>query len=110
MIMYHGDEKGLVLPPNAAQIQVVVIPIPFKGKEEIVNDAANKLHKQLKKTDIRAHLDARDNYNPGWKYNHWELKGVPIRLELGPKDLEKQEVRAVLRHNGHKMQLKWDEL
>ena len=46
--MYHGDEKGLVLPPNAAQIQVVVIPIPFKGKEEIVNEAANKLHKQLK--------------------------------------------------------------
>ena len=110
MIMYHGDDKGLVLPPNAAQIQVVIIPIPFKGKEGIVNEAANELYQRLKKTDVRVNLDARDNYNPGWKYNHWELKGVPIRLELGPKDLEKNEVRAVFRHNGHKMQLKWDEL
>lgn len=56
------------------------------------------------------HVDLRDNYNPGWKYNHWELKGVPIRIEIGPKDVENKEVKVVIRHSGEKMQLKWDNL
>ncbi len=59
---------------------------------------------------MRVHYDGRDNYNPGWKYNHWELKGVPIRLEVGPKDIEKNEVRCVIRHNGEKLQLSMDGL
>jgi prolyl-tRNA synthetase len=62
----------------------------------------------LKKSDIRVHYDNRDNYNPGWKYNHWELKGVPIRIELGPKDVEKNEARCVLRYNGEKLQISQD--
>jgi prolyl-tRNA synthetase len=64
----------------------------------------------LKQTDIRVHIDLRDNYNPGWKFNHWELKGVPIRLEIGPKDVENQEVKAVVRFNGDKSQIKWNAL
>lgn len=71
MTMYHGDDKGLVLPPRAANVQVVIIPIPFKGKEQDVVKAATNLYESLKKTDIRVHLDSRDNYNPGWKFNHW---------------------------------------
>lgn len=55
-------------------------------------------------------IDTRDNYNPGWKFNHWELKGVPIRLELGPKDIEKQEAKVVLRYNGEKLQISWNKL
>lgn len=87
MTMYHGDDKGLVLPPRVANTQVIIVPIPFKGKEEEVNKAATDLFNTLKKTEVRVQIDLRDNYNPGWKYNHWELKGVPIRLELGPKDI-----------------------
>ena len=59
---------------------------------------------------MRVHVDLRDNYNPGWKYNHWELKGVPIRIEIGPKDVENKEVKVVIRHSGEKLQLKWDNL
>jgi prolyl-tRNA synthetase len=110
MTMYHGDDKGLVLPPRVANVQVIIIPIPFKGKEQDVVKAATALHDALKKTDIRVQIDARDNYNPGWKFNHWELKGVPIRLELGPKDIENQEARVVLRYNGEKLQIKWAQL
>lgn len=107
MTMYHGDDKGLVLPPSVANVQVIIVPIPFKGKEEEVNKAASALFDSLKKTDLRVQIDLRDNYNPGWKFNHWELKGVPIRIELGPKDVENQEVRVVLRYNGEKLQIKW---
>lgn len=107
MTMYHGDDKGLVLPPRVANVQVIIIPIPFKGKEKEVTDAATVLYENLKKSELRVQIDLRDNYNPGWKYNHWELKGVPIRIELGPKDIENGEVRAVLRYNGEKLQLKW---
>jgi prolyl-tRNA synthetase len=62
----------------------------------------------LKKAGIRVTVDDRDNHNPGWKFNHWELKGVPIRMELGKKDFEKDEVRVCIRHNGKKMQVKVD--
>jgi prolyl-tRNA synthetase len=71
MVMYHGDDKGLVLPPRVANVQVVIVPIPFKGKEGEVNNAANEVFQSLKATEIRAHIDLRDNYNPGWKFNHW---------------------------------------
>jgi prolyl-tRNA synthetase len=110
MTMYHGDDKGLVLPPRVANVQVIIIPIPFKGKEQDVVKAATTLYESLKKTDIRVQIDTRDNYNPGWKFNHWELKGVPIRLELGPKDIDNKEARVVIRYNGEKLQVKWIEL
>lgn len=64
----------------------------------------------MKKAGIRVYVDDDDHYNPGWKYNHWELKGVPIRLEIGPKDVQNKEVRAVIRHDGNKLQLKQENL
>lgn len=108
--MVHGDDKGLVLPPKIAKVQVIIIPVIFKDTEEKLINKAKELEEQLTKAGIKAKVDDRANYSPGWKYNHWELKGVPLRLELGPKDLEKQEVRAVIRHNGTKFQLQWNTL
>lgn len=90
MVMYHGDDKGLVLPPRVASVQVVIVPIYKKGEEEVILAKSRQILDELKKAGIRVHLDDRDNYTPGWKYNHWELKGVPIRLELGSKDLKNE--------------------
>jgi len=93
MIMVHGDDKGLVLPPRISPIQAVVIPLHFKDGDTAAVDAkAKELVAQLKAAGVRAHLDDRPNYNPGHKYNHWELKGVPVRIEIGPKDLANNRV------------------
>lgn len=109
--MVHSDNKGLVLPPRVAQIQVVIVPITYKDDDTTtILSKAEELFNQLKSLGIRVFLDDRENYNPGFKYNHWELRGVPIRLELGKKDLEKQEVRLVRRDNGEKSQMKWSDL
>jgi prolyl-tRNA synthetase len=83
----HGDDKGLVLPPRVASVQVVIVPIPFKDKEEEIFKQAEEIYKIIKKGGIRVQLDDKTNNNPGWKFNYWELKGVPIRLEIGPKDI-----------------------
>ena len=101
---------GLVLPPRVASVQVVVIPCGITAKssvedEQRIMDAVTKLVQTLKAGNIRASADVRQNYTPGWKYNHWELKGVPLRVEVGPKDLEKAEVRVVRRDTGTKTQL-----
>ena len=111
MIMVHSDNKGLVLPPRVAQTQVVFVPITYKDDDNIaIVGKIEELTRILKEVGVRAHFDDRDNYNPGWKFNHWELKGTPIRLELGKKDFEKQEVRCVRRDTGEKTQLKWSDL
>ena len=108
MVMVHGDDKGLVLPPRIAPIQVVMVPISMKGVEmETLHGACATIAAQLKATKVRVHVDDRDNYNPGWKYNYWELKGVPLRLELGPKDIEKQQVRIVRRDTNAKEDVPW---
>jgi prolyl-tRNA synthetase len=104
MILIHSDNKGLVLPPRVAQIQVVLVPI-ISSKDEnpkAIYDALEEVYQKLKASGVRVHLDDRDNYNPGWKFNHWEVKGVPIRIELGKKDLENQEVKIVRRDNAEK--------
>jgi prolyl-tRNA synthetase len=111
MIMVHGDDQGLVLPPRIAKIQAVIIPVIFKDSDKDKLDAkAKELEEELTKAGVRAKVDDRTNYSPGWKYNHWELKGVPLRIELGPKDLEKGEVRCVKRFDGSKAQLKQENL
>lgn len=111
MIMVHGDDKGLVMPPRVAKVQVVIIPVIFKDteKDKLVAKA-KEIEETLVKAGVRVKIDDRTNYNPGWKYNHWELKGVPLRIELGPKDLEKEEVRAIRRNDGEKFQIKWSEI
>mmetsp|Transcript_12979 Transcript_12979/g.18815 ORF Transcript_12979/g.18815 Transcript_12979/m.18815 type:complete len:717 (+) Transcript_12979:63-2213(+) len=102
MVMVHGDNMGLVLPPRVAPIQVVIVPVVYKDSAEVTNSAAYELEAKLKAAGVRVSVDARTNYTAGWKYNHWEQKGVPIRLELGPKDLAKQQVRMVKRIDNSK--------
>ena len=86
IIAIHGDEKGLILPPIVAPIQVVIVPLIFKGKEEMVMNKAKEIYNLLK-DKFRVHLDDRD-IRPGRKFNDWELKWVPLRIEIGPKDIE----------------------
>uniref|UniRef100_K3WC49 proline--tRNA ligase n=1 Tax=Globisporangium ultimum (strain ATCC 200006 / CBS 805.95 / DAOM BR144) TaxID=431595 RepID=K3WC49_GLOUD len=112
MIMIHGDDKGLVLPPRVAPLQVIVVPIPFKDKDEVdmIYSKADEISKLLLKAGVRIEVDTRRVYTPGWKYNHWELKGVPLRFELGPKDIAKEQVRVVRRDNGAKADIPIAEL
>jgi len=110
MIMVHGDNKGLVLPPRIAQIQVVIMPVGITAKttEEEKNnllDSCKKLETDLIASGVRAKADMRDNVTPAWKFNHWELKGVPIRLELGPREVSAGKVFAVRRDNGEKLSI-----
>jgi len=111
MIMVHSDDKGLVIPPKVAYQQVVIIPIEKTGADNAaIKTKCEEVYSALKQAKIRVHLDDRDNYNPGWKFNNWEMKGVPIRLEIGAKDIEKNEVRCVKRNDASKQQLSVDGL
>jgi prolyl-tRNA synthetase len=92
VVMVHGDQKGLILPPRIAPIQVVIVPILKKGEEESVLAACKKIKDTLK--DIRVHIDVDDQKTPGAKFYHWEMKGVPLRLEIGPRDLANNQVIA----------------
>ncbi|HEY4740798.1 MAG: proline--tRNA ligase [Candidatus Acidiferrales bacterium] len=93
IIMVHGDDQGLILPPRIAPFQAVVVPI-YKTDEEkaSVMDAARKIRAELIAADIRVKLDERDGMSPGFKFNDWEMRGVPLRIELGPKDVAKGSV------------------
>ncbi|MFQ5654178.1 MAG: proline--tRNA ligase [Planctomycetota bacterium] len=111
LVMAHGDDRGLILPPRLAPIQVVLVPI-YKGDGERVEicEACARLGARLKEAGIRTHIDDRDQHRPGWKFAEWELKGVPIRVELGPRDLAAGEARVAFRHSGEKRQEKQDAL
>ncbi|NUP46683.1 MAG: proline--tRNA ligase [Catenulispora sp.] len=87
VIMTHGDDKGLVLPPKLAPYQVVIVPIARGEQADAVLDAVRDLAARLKAAGIRAHVDDRPQVSPGFKFNDWEMRGVPIRLEIGPRDL-----------------------
>ena len=92
IIMAHGDDKGLQLPPKLAPTQSVLIPIiPNEDSKSVVLETVNKLHEELRES-YRMKIDYRDNISPGFKFNEWELKGVPLRIEIGPKDIEKNSV------------------
>lgn len=99
IIMTHGDSRGLILPPPVAPVQVIIVPIAMK--KEGVLEAANALKEELQAADIRAKVDDTDN-SPGWKYNEWEMKGVPLRIELGPRDIENKKFVAVRRDETEK--------
>jgi prolyl-tRNA synthetase len=109
VISEHGDDKGLKIPPNIAPIQVIIIPVLYKNKEEIVIEESKKVHEMLKQANIASELDLRD-MKSGRKYYEWEEKGVPIRLEVGPKDVEKQAVMMVRRDTGTKQSIPKSEL
>lgn len=102
LLAVHGDDKGLCLMPRAAPIQVVIIPVWFKDSQEEISREVEKIGGELKQ--FRVHIDARD-VRPGSKYYDWEIRGVPLRLELGPKDLKENKVVAVRRDTGEKVSL-----
>ena len=106
IIMVHGDDNGLVLPPKVAPIQVVIVPIAMH--KEGVLDKANELKTKLEDT-FRVKLDDSDN-SPGWKFSQYEMKGVPLRLEIGPKDIEQNQCVLVRRDNREKIVVSLDDL
>lgn len=110
LIMTHSDDKGLVLPPELAPLQVVIVPIWRSAEEK--TGILQRLHKITEgwKDKFRFKLDDRDNYRPGWKFNEWEKQGVPIRLEMGPKDFENNELVIVRRDTGEKERIPQDRI
>ncbi len=103
LIMTHGDERGLKLPPKVAPVQVVVVPVA--AHKEGVLEGARRVADALKAAGMRVEFDDRDNVTPGWKFNEWELKGVPVRIEIGPRDLAENKVVAVRRDTFEKTSL-----
>lgn len=110
VIMVHGDDSGLILPPKIAPLQSIIIPISRGNWKETVLPEAQTLFKELKDNGFRVYLDDRDTYTPGWKFAEWEMKGVPVRIEIGPKDIENRQVVLVNRLNRDKLFVKRDDI
>src|SRR5687767_12075986 len=110
VIMTHGDDSGLILPPAIAPYQVVIVPIPRGNWKETVLPKAQEIRDQLAKAGIRVRLDDDDSQTPGWKFAEYEMRGVPLRLEIGPKDIEKNSVFAARRDTRQKQSLPMDGL
>ena len=106
IVMTHGDERGLKLPPRVAPIQVVILPIAMH--KEGVLERARALKAELEAAGLRVELDDRDTYSAGWKFNEWEMKGVPARVEVGPRDIENGVVTVCRRDTLEKVQLPID--
>ncbi|RKK25796.1 putative proline--tRNA ligase [Fusarium oxysporum f. sp. cepae] len=107
MVMIHGDNKGLVLPPRVAQTQIVMVPVGINRKtsaedKDRLLDQLYEMRKMLKKLGLRVEVDTREGYTPAWKFNDWEMKGVPLRMEFGPKDAKSHVVSYAVRHNNEK--------
>ncbi|XP_045124426.1 bifunctional glutamate/proline--tRNA ligase-like [Portunus trituberculatus] len=108
MVMVHGDNKGLVLPPRVASVQAIIMPVGITAKtteaeKTALYQACQDLEGDLQTGGVRARRDLRDNVTPAWKFNHWELKGVPLRLELGPREVAAGQVFVVRRDTGEKL-------
>jgi prolyl-tRNA synthetase len=110
LIMTHGDDSGLVLPPAVAPWQVVIVPIPRGNWKETVLPKCEEIRAQLTTAGIRVRLDADEEQTPGWKFSEYEMRGVPLRLEVGPKDIEKNAVLAARRDTRQKQSLPMDGL
>ena len=107
LVMIHGDDKGLVLPPKIAPVHVVIVPIPYKGADpEAIGAKAKEFKDKLTQKGLSVILDDRSEYTPGWKFHEWELKGVPIRVEIGPRDLKQEQVTIARRDTGEKTFIK----
>ena len=109
IIMTHGDDSGLVLPPAVAPYQVVIVPIGRDNWQETVLPKAQEIQQQLVGAGIRVTLDEHDE-RPGWKFSEWEMRGVPLRLEIGPKDIEKSQVLLARRDTREKLVVPMDGL
>jgi prolyl-tRNA synthetase len=103
VIMTHGDNSGLILPPKVAPYQVVIVPIQRGNWQETVLPTAKAVQADLRTAGVRVFLDAREEYTPGWKFSEWEMRGVPLRLEIGPKDIEKAQVMLARRDTREKL-------
>ena len=103
-ILSHGDDRGLVLPPRIAPTQVVLVPIFYKETDQKdISEETIRLSSQLEQIGIRTFIDDRAQYTPGWKYHEWEMKGVPLRVEIGPKDVQAKQVTVVRRDTREKI-------
>ncbi|MEM0084058.1 MAG: proline--tRNA ligase [Candidatus Methanomethylicia archaeon] len=111
MVMVHGDDKGLILPPRIAPTQVVIIPIPSKDMEiEKIIEKAKSIQGKLSASGISTILDDRLEYTPGWKYNHWELRGIPLRIEIGSMEIKKEQITIARRDTYERITVKEEEM
>ena len=110
LIMVHGDEQGLILPPLIAPIQIIIIPIYKSNNEKTVKEGANLLKSSLSGYGYRVFVDERNEYTAGWKYNEWEVKGVPVRINIGQRDIENNTIEIVRRDNRQKQVISTEQL
>jgi prolyl-tRNA synthetase len=110
LIMVHGDDKGLILPPKISPTQVIIVPIYKDQSKEVVKQKAYELEKKLKDFNIRAFTDDRDEYTSGWKFNDWEMKGVPLRANIGLRDIQEKQVELIRRDTKERIYVKEIEL
>lgn len=111
IVMVHGDDRGLIIPPKIAPVQAVIIPIPYKDADTAAILAkARELLEKLRKAGISVILDDREEYTPGWKFNDWEIKGIPVRIEIGPKDLKQKQATLARRDTFEKLVVKDEEV
>ena len=110
LIMVHGDDRGLILPPNISPVQVIIVPIYKDDSKATVKQKAYDLEKKLKDSHIRVSTDDRDEYTSGWKFNDWEMKGVPLRLNIGLRDMELNQVELIRRDTRERFYIKEREL
>ena len=107
LIMVHGDDKGLRLPPKVAPTQVVIVPILRKDSNpDDIKKYIHDLTKKLNENNVRINVDMREKLSPGHKFNEWEMKGVPLRVEVGPRDIDNKELVICRRDNDSKQTLK----
>ena len=110
LIMVHGDDKGLILPPKISPTQVIIVPIYKDESKEIVKQKAYDLEKKLNDSNIRVYTDDRDEYTSGWKFNDWEMKGVPLRVNIGLRDIQENQVELIRRDTKERFYVKEKEL
>ena len=111
MIMLHADDRGLIIPPKIAPIQVVLVPIYFKAEASTsITSKTQSIADTLTEAGVEVHVDFRDQYTPGWKFHEWEMKGIPLRIEVGPKDVEKKQAILVRRDTMEKTAVKDEDI
>ena len=110
LIMVHGDDKGLILPPKISPTQIIIVPIYKDESKEIVKQKAYELENKLKDSNIRAYTDDRDEYTSGWKFNEWEMKGVPLRVNIGIRDIREEQVELITRDTRERFYVKEKDL
>ena len=110
IVMVHGDDKGLIIPPLIAPIQIIIVPIHRDKDAQLVKEHAKLILAKLTNANIRAHVDDRDEYTSGWKFNEWEMKGIPLRINIGPRDIEKKQIEFVRRDNREKVHVEEKEM